>query len=67
MGDTSFSTMILNEYLNRKHLAEIGYMTDTSKLSSFKAECFLLIAGTFATEQKKKHDADMAKSKRRKR
>ncbi len=34
---------IFHEYVMRKRLAKLGYVSDMSTLSAFKAECFYLI------------------------
>jgi hypothetical protein len=44
---------IVREYTERKVLADLGYVTDTSKISAFKAECFIYVASEFAAEREK--------------
>lgn len=34
---------IFHEYVMRRRLAKLGFTTDMSQLSAFKAECFYLI------------------------
>lgn len=44
------------EYFYRKRLASLGYTFNTSGLSNFKAECFVLIGDEYdkATEAERK-------------
>ena len=47
---------LLVEYFYRKRLASLGYTFNTSGLSNFKAECFVLIGDEYdkATEAERK-------------
>lgn len=51
---------LVAEYNHRSMLKKLGYSFDVSELSSYKAECFSIIAGEIADLQAK----EMKKGKR---
>jgi hypothetical protein len=50
---TNEAAPLVYEYSARKLMAKLGYTTDLGSLSSFKAECFMIIDGEINKEREK--------------
>lgn len=58
------STYLVHEYLERKRLKGLGFVSDLSKLSADKAAAFLIIDDKFDQLEREKRKSESQKYKR---
>lgn len=57
------SAPLVAEYIHRMSLTKVGFRSDFSEMSIFKANCFSLIATEISALEKEEHKKQMQKAK----